>query len=742
MLRSSSAPTKIYLTKSLFQKGIECSRKLLYNAILQRQRNRTPSDASTSIVLHPPRETSSFFQHLAADGQRIGRYAQVVYDSANSGVLVASKDTETAVRETKQLFHQQPANASSTESTTTTLFEAAIAWKHCLVRADILQKIVLPSASPTTKPITIKLVEVKAKSWDSASYYGDPLQQIMTKSGGIRSEFLSIVHDITFQKYVLSQALTEIFQADEEISIQCSLLLPDKAKVNTSVSGLYNMFPADSQTGDSPPIHPKDRERLLNAYGESLLTEVDVTELVRQTLLLPVDYPGSTNKKATFEEVILEWNDFMDRCNAKEHEDWLRSQYLSTDAPIGSHCRDCEFRNPESFEESRSGFSYCWSKVLTSENAAAKASQGSSVLCHENNVQDSPMVLDLYYGGKTIDSLIQRNKYRLSNITPQELGLDDQGLDPKKKKTYRGRSRKERQWLQVTSNAASPVRLDKEYLQEEFQEFQYPYHFIDFETIAPVLPFTVNKHPYQSIAFQFSHHILHDDGLVEHATEFLHARPGQCPNLDFLNALITCFDKDYQTGTIFRWGSHENTILRSIWADVEHYNSDSLLPSTMERFFGDAVGLRFPGMVDLMDIVSKGYYVHGSNASVSIKSLLLPTMRYSTVLRDLYEQPTYDSNNFTGMKWWHETEEGSGQPIDPYKLLKRDSSDIATSEDSSQGSVAHGGDAIAAYSTLQQVGLDLHARQEIESSLLRYCELDTLAMVMILQALGGFLANE
>jgi Domain of unknown function(DUF2779) len=414
----------------------------------------------------------------------------------------------------------------------------------------------------------------------------------------------------------------------------------------------------------------------------------------------------------------------------------LQSQCLSADTPIGSHCRDCEFRNSESSKERRSGFSYCWNKALSDTNALGETSPESSL------VHDSPSVLDLYYGGKTVDALIQRKKYHLNDITPQELGLDQQGLDPKKKKTYRGRSRKERQWLQVTSNAAAPVLLDKAYLQEEFQEFQYPYHFIDFETIAPVLPFTVNKRPYQSIAFQFSHHILHDDGQVEHATEFLHAHPGQCPNLDFLNALITCFDKDHPTGTIFRWGSHENTILQSIWAKEKLYNPDSVLPSTMERFFGDVIGLRFPGMVDLMDIVAKGYYVHGSNASVSIKSLLLPTMRYSPVLRGLYGQPTYNSNNFTNMQWWHEVQEGSSQPMDPYKLLKRDSVGMTTSKDSSQGGVAHGGDAIAAYSTLQQTGLDLRARQEIESSLLRYCELDTLAMVMILQALVGFLEDK
>jgi hypothetical protein len=746
ILRSSSSAARTYLTKSLFKKGIECSRKLLYDTLLQRRRRRrTPSDTS-SMMLKPPKATSSFFQHLAADGQRIGRYAQVIYDP-NGGFLVSSKDTETAIQQTKQLLQQTGNAPVSSGESVTTVFEAAIAWKHCLVRADILQIIVPP---PNQHASTIiKLVEVKAKSWDSYLYYGDPLQQIVTKSGAIRSEFLSIIHDITFQKYVLSQALPDVFNAaEEDFSIQCSLLLPDKAKLNTRISGLYNIFPTDAQTGEILPARARDQERLLSEYAntkESLLTEIDVTDLVRQTLLLPVEYPGSSGTKAIFQEVIHEWNDFMERCNRDDEGDRFWSQLIapSSDVPIGSHCRDCEFRNSESPENaSRSGFSYCWNNVLNDENAMKKATTESSSQYHADMVQDSPLVLDLYYGGKTIDTLIQQQRYRLSDIAPEDLGLDEHGLDPKKKKTYRGRSRKERQWQQVTSTAATPVLLDRAYLLEEFQEFQHPYHFIDFETIAPVLPFTVHKHPYQSIAFQFSHHILHEDGRVEHATEFLHAHPEQCPNLDFLNALISCFDQDHPTGTIFRWGSHENTILRSIWTNEKQYNPDNLLSSSMERFFGDPVGLRHPGMVDLMDIVSKGYYVHGSNASSSIKSLLLPTMQHSSLLRELYEQPTYTSNNFTSTQWWHEAQKGSGRPIDPYKLLKRDSSDTTATNDPLQGGVAHGGDAIAAYSTLQKTSLDLHVRQEIETSLLQYCELDTLAMVMILQALEGFLGEE
>jgi hypothetical protein len=94
------------------------------------------------------------------------------------------------------------------------------------------------------------------------------------------------------------------------------------------------------------------------------------------------------------------------------------------------------------------------------------------------------------------------------------------------------------------------------------------------------------------------------------------------------------------------------------------------------------------------------------------------------------------------MQWWVESPTGSGRPVDPYKLLQAATSNDDDPDDNNKNSknaVAHGGDAIAAYSTLQRSDIECNTREQIEKSLLRYCELDTLAMVMIMQALIGHL---
>lgn len=57
--------------------------------------------------------------------------------------------------------------------------------------------------------------------------------------------------------------------------------------------------------------------------------------------------------------------------------------------------------------------------------------------------------------------------------------------------------------------------------------------------------------------------------------------------------------------------------------------------------------------------------------------------------------------------------------------------------------VTKGGAAAAAFHALQNdLDLSEQERKAIENSLLRYCELDTLAMAMIVQAWQGFLNNE
>jgi hypothetical protein len=53
-------------------------------------------------------------------------------------------------------------------------------------------------------------------------------------------------------------------------------------------------------------------------------------------------------------------------------------------------------------------------------------------------------------------------------------------------------------------------------LRSELLDVEYPIHFLDFETIAPAVPRYAGTRPYQTIPFQWSNHILFEDGSIEH----------------------------------------------------------------------------------------------------------------------------------------------------------------------------------------------------------------------------------
>jgi hypothetical protein len=79
--------------------------------------------------------------------------------------------------------------------------------------------------------------------------------------------------------------------------------------------------------------------------------------------------------------------------------------------------------------------------------------------------------------------------------------------------------------------------LNANLLAQEKAQWQYPLHFIDFETARVAVPFFKGQKPYANIAFQFSHHVMNADVSVEHQNQFLSTTPGIRPNYDFVREL-------------------------------------------------------------------------------------------------------------------------------------------------------------------------------------------------------------
>jgi hypothetical protein len=87
----------------------------------------------------------------------------------------------------------------------------------------------------------------------------------------------------------------------------------------------------------------------------------------------------------------------------------------------------------------------------------------------------------------------------------------------------------------------------------------YPIHFLDFETFMSALPLYPGTHAWQMITFQWSDHILHENGDLEHR-EFLHEGTGD-PRPRFIQSLIETLG---DTGSIVVYSSFENTRLKEL----------------------------------------------------------------------------------------------------------------------------------------------------------------------------------
>ena len=130
-------------------------------------------------------------------------------------------------------------------------------------------------------------------------------------------------------------------------------------------------------------------------------------------------------------------------------------------------------------------------------------------------------------------------------------------------------------------------------------------------------------------------------------------------------------------------------------------------------------------MVDVRDVVRDYYYHPAMGGSNSIKDVLPAVLSASRFLKDKYSKPLGFGTNLNG-KIWRQDDAVSGKAIDPYNLL------ISNFDDNIGCDVIRdGGAAMTAFGKMQFSDISEKERNAIITSLLRYCELDTLAMLMI-----------
>ena len=611
---------------------------------------------------------NEFLQALADGGYQVGELAKLYYPGGHD---IKSLDYQESLDETNEYLKQN----------NVVIYEAAVKYNNCFIRVDVLRK----------TGNCIELIEVKAKSFDVNSTENG----MMGKNNNyIKTNWKPYLYDVAFQSWVMEKAFPDFI-------VKSYLLLADKTQVAT-VDGLNQLFRISEDERHRTIIKlPKNIEEI--DLGEKILITIDVKPQVDKI------WEGSdtlVKKKSNeelkgFEERIIEYSDYY--CSDKKYP-----------AKVGQKCKNCEYKNSENTLKQglKSGYKECWREG-----------------CGKNFDFTKPHIFEIWNFKKN-QELIDSNIYYMKDI-PIEYFTDNSG-------NFKS-SAAERQMLQINKALYDSVEYVSPDLKNEMNKWIFPLHFIDFETSMVAIPFNKGRRPYEQIAFQFSSHTLYEDGTIKH-DEFIHDIVGEFPNYDFLRALKSTLDKD--NGTIFRYAAHENTVLRQIQGQMLNDNSvkfdellawiDTITQNTEDNknpIYGER------NMVDMCDLVKKYYYHPRMKGSNSIKAVLPAILSAGSFVKDKYSMPLEFGTHLKNRILW-KLNNITTEPENPYKLLPPIFYEINIDKDIIErffdgDEIKEGGAAATAYARMQFTEMSDIERTALKESLLQYCELDTLAMLMI-----------
>ena len=515
------------------------------------------------------------------------------------------------------------------------LFEAAIQSGEKLIRVDILQKICNK----------IDLIKVKAKSHDT--------EDDKNKQEKLLAKY---IEDVAFQYLVMTEALPDY-------EVNPFLLMPDKSK-RTNIDGLIGWFAvldskddSDKELEELPAQQkPKFKKPDVVFKYEDDINRLQYIDLLKKDGLLQL---------RPVKEKVLQILDVI-RNRSNNFIQILKEGIKDTDYSINKTCKACEFKCDDA---TKNGFKECWGSLADSD----------------------PHIFDLYYGGSVtnedkqpyLDELISLSRTSLYDIVPERL---------KNKKGEIG-VRAGRQIIQLKYTEENKEWISDE-LHSVLNEYQYPLHFIDFETYTGALPFHEGMRPYELIAFQWSCHTIPYKGAAPIHSEWIETE-GKFPNFAFAESLMKQIGI---SGTPFMWATHENTVLRTILDQMEIFDyTNSALSYWLLGITSDKSVKREGRLVDMNDLTKKYYFHPFMKGRTSIKKVLPAIWNNNPKLHQVTFFKDYSAIDF------------EGRIIDTYDTLKPDVTQI-----DEEDAVAGGTEAMRAFQRIRfDDSLSLDQKKEI-----------------------------
>lgn len=157
------------------------------------------------------------------------------------------------------------------------------------------------------------------------------------------------------------------------------------------------------------------------------------------------------------------------------------------------------------------------------------------------------------------------------------------------------------------------TEIDYAGIRKKLSKLEYPIHFLDFETDSSASPRFIGTRPFDKIPFQYSCHIMHENGDIEYF-EYIHLDQTD-PRLPLAESLVNCIGKS--GSIIVYYAPFEREVITSLAKSFPEHSRH--LNSVTNRLW------------DQLDIF-KRYYKHAefgnSNSLKSVLPVLIPELSY------------------------------------------------------------------------------------------------------------------
>ncbi len=162
-------------------------------------------------------------------------------------------------------------------------------------------------------------------------------------------------------------------------------------------------------------------------------------------------------------------------------------------------------------------------------------------------------------------------------------------------------------------------KIDVEAIRERLDSWEYPLHFLDYETFAYAIPQFDGVKPFQQMVFQYSLHTIDSPGATMRHSEFLSRGD------DGLSRSVAESLRDAMSGGI-------GTVL--VWYEsFEKGRNDEMavMFPDLAEFFNEVNAKTY----DLMKIFSENLYIHpefkGRNSIKKVMPVLVPSLDYTAL---------------------------------------------------------------------------------------------------------------